>query len=605
MNIHAGIIPASLAADNGDPRTQTGMTDSNGPAAPAPATNVPAESKPNRMPIVLPRKLGKPTAVTSIAVLITGLAIVIGVVGYTLLPLLGVALMRRRTSPNRKMDYAITTVPQPLRLVLQPEYRLVRGLDGNLRFANEKPDTAPPDILDAVPRGLNYATGHGRATAGVVDFLVIVEVEAFVDSIGMVKAVNINLVICLAALIISIDTASVWDGHDIVEVTGKMMNQASSVVSYRREALAKLSFGRWPADVETYIVSQIAEAVANSVPSLPPFKDQQLFQEPNKFMPRRQLEFTRAYHSLAFEKLKTLFLKIQLCMTQQQNLEILQTGLDCIAPYLLMHQDLERKWRKRLYDVCPDKGQVRNVIERWRKLELPEYDWDPVHNNLLRNLQNRLAQGQSSIYNDINTEGMLESFWMRILYAVRGGEEEVFRGLPFQSTRLFGLGAICGLADCSDKDRLDELAPVDSMQSPPEDQNYAYNYEPISDHGPGCGLEASTSQPRPQPVFFDFLGVEDTTREATPELAPRWGHSHDDRDPHTDNRFGNEQHRPPSGHVGFVGGSGMHPDTPTGNIKRPCDSSLHGQTSTSNIGVADSPRPYTRFKMSGEYLDPT
>ncbi|TPX29994.1 hypothetical protein SeLEV6574_g08655, partial [Synchytrium endobioticum] len=109
MNIHAGIIPASLAADNGDPRTQTGMTDSNGPAAPAPATNVPAESKPNRMPIVLPRKLGKPTAVTSIAVLITGLAIVIGVVGYTLLPLLGVALMRRRTSPNRKMDYAITT----------------------------------------------------------------------------------------------------------------------------------------------------------------------------------------------------------------------------------------------------------------------------------------------------------------------------------------------------------------------------------------------------------------------------------------------------------------------------------------------------------------
>ncbi|TPX29970.1 hypothetical protein SeLEV6574_g08664, partial [Synchytrium endobioticum] len=119
----------------------------------------------------------------------------------------------------------------------------------------------------------------------------------------MVKAVNINLVICLAALIISIDTASVWDGHDIVEVTGKMMNQASSVVSYRREALAKLSFGRWPADVETYIVSQIAEAVANSVPSLPPFKEQQLFQEPNMFMPRRQLEFTRAYHSLAFEKL--------------------------------------------------------------------------------------------------------------------------------------------------------------------------------------------------------------------------------------------------------------------------------------------------------------
>ncbi|TPX38492.1 hypothetical protein SeMB42_g06715 [Synchytrium endobioticum] len=155
------------------------------------------------------------------------------------------------------------------------------------------------------------------------------------------------------------------------------------------------------------------------------------------------------------------------------------------------------------------------------------------------------------------------------------------------------------------QDRLDELAPADSMQLPPEDQSYAYNYEPISDHGFGCGLEASTSQPRPQPDFIDFLGVNHMTREATPELVPRLWHSHDDRDPYTDHRFGNEEHRPPSGPVGFDGGSSMHPGPSTDNIWRPCDSSLHGHQSTSNIGVADSPRPYTRFKMSGEYLDPT
>ncbi|TPX30630.1 hypothetical protein SeLEV6574_g08599, partial [Synchytrium endobioticum] len=300
----------------------------------------------------------------------------------------------------------------------------------------------------------------------------------------MVKAVNINLVICLAALIISIDTASVWDGHDIVEVTGKMMNQASSVVK-NRKVLKNVSFGRRPADVETYIVTHIMQAVANFVPSLPPFQDQQLFQEPNQSMPRPQLEFTRAYHSLAFEKLKTLFLKIQLCMTQQQNLEILQTGLDCVATFLLMHQDLEGKWRKRLYKLCSDNGHDRRIIERWRKLELPEYDWDPVHNNLLRNLQNRLAQGQSSIYNDINTEGMLESFWMRILYAVRWLIAQIRSdSRPFAFTEKQLLEEPNASMP---QDRLDELAPADSMQSPPEDQNYAYNYEPISDHGPGCG----------------------------------------------------------------------------------------------------------------------
>ncbi|TPX39639.1 hypothetical protein SeLEV6574_g07086 [Synchytrium endobioticum] len=442
----------------------------------------------------------------------------------------------------------------------------------------------------------------------------------------MVKAVNINLVICLAALIISIETAPVWDDLAIMKATEIMIQGGRSVVSNRRSALTKLSFGRWPADVEIYIVSQIAEAVANSVPSLPPFKHQQLFQEPNKLMPRRQLEFTRAYHSLAFEKLKTLFLKIQFCMTQQQNLEILQTGLDCIAPYLLMHQDLERKWRERLFKLCSDNGQDRRIIQCWRELVLPGYVWESVPNNLLPNLLNQLAQGQSPIYNDVNTGGILDSLWMRILKSVRYQMQIIGQGLPLDLQTALDPTSHVAIAQIrSDsrpfaftekqlleepnasmpQDRLDELALVDSMQSPPEDQNYAYNYEPISDHGRGCGLEASTSQPRPQPVLIDFLGVKDMTREATPELAPRWGHSHDDRDPHTDNRFGNEQHRPPSGHVGFVGGSGMHPDTPTGNIKRPCDSSLHGQTSTSNIGVADSPRPYTRFKMSGEYLDPT
>ncbi|TPX39297.1 hypothetical protein SeLEV6574_g07315, partial [Synchytrium endobioticum] len=417
----------------------------------------------------------------------------------------------------------------------------------------------------------------------------------------MVKAVNINLVIFLAALIISIETTPEWDNRAIMEETGKMLTTARSVVSYRKEALAKLSFGRWHADVESSIIDQIADAVSKPVPSFPLLNDQELFQEPNGRMSLSQLLFTRAYHSLVFEKLKTLFLKIQLRIAQQQNSEILKTRLDCVATFLLMHQNLERKWR----EVFPENGHARYVIQRWRDLELPEYDWGPVHNNLLPNLLNQLALyiGQSSIYNDVNTGGMFDRFRMRIRRSVLGLIAQIMADLqPFAFTE----EQLLEESNASTpQDRLDELAPADSMQLPPEDQSYAYNYEPISDHGFGCGLEASTSQPRPQPVFFDFLGVNHMTREATPELVPRLWHSHDDRDPYTDHRFGNEEHRPPSGPVGFDGGSSMHPGPSTDNIWRPCDSSLHGHQSTSNIGVADSPRPYTRFKMSGEYLDPT
>ncbi|TPX40528.1 hypothetical protein SeLEV6574_g06566, partial [Synchytrium endobioticum] len=149
------------------------------------------------------------------------------------------------------------------------------------------------------------------------------------------------------------------------------------------------------------------------------------------------------------------------------------------------------------------------------------------------------------------------------------------------------------------------LGSIRSMQFLPEGQNFAYNYEPISDLGPGCGLEASTSQPRPQPVLIDFLGVADMTWEAIPERAPRFGQSPDDRDPLSDNRYSSELHRPPSDHVVYVGGSSMHPGPSTGYIRRPCDLSRHGHQTPSNIGVANSPQLYTRVKLFGQWLDST
>ncbi|TPX46334.1 hypothetical protein SeLEV6574_g03274 [Synchytrium endobioticum] len=419
----------------------------------------------------------------------------------------------------------------------------------------------------------------------------------------MLKAANINLVIFLAALIISIETATDWEDLTILATTGKMVDTARSTVKNRSRDVGRTSLDS--ISKAQYIIDQIADAVSKPVPSFPLLNDQELFQEPNKRMSPSQLLFTRAYHSLVFEKLKTLFYKIQPQIAQEQNSKILKTGLVCVATYLRMHQDLERKWRERVFKLFSENGHARHVIERWRELELPEeeYDWDPLHNNLVPNLQNRLAQGQSPIYNDVTTGGTSDSFRMRILNAICELIAQIradSRPFAFTEEQLLEEPNAS-----TPQDRLDELAPADSMQLPPEDQSYAYNYEPISDHGFGYGLEASTSQPRSQPDFIDFLGVKDMTREATPELVPRLWHSHDDRDPYTDHRFGNEEHRPPSGHVGFDGGSSMPPGPSTDNIWRPCDSSLHGHQSTSNIGVADSSQQYTRFKMSGEYLDPS
>ncbi|TPX48665.1 hypothetical protein SeMB42_g02908 [Synchytrium endobioticum] len=54
------------------------------------------------------------------------------------------------------------------------------------------------------------------------------------SSITMVKVVNINLVILLAAIIISIETAPVWDDLAIMRETKIMIQGGRSVVKCRR-----------------------------------------------------------------------------------------------------------------------------------------------------------------------------------------------------------------------------------------------------------------------------------------------------------------------------------------------------------------------------------
>ncbi|TPX35622.1 hypothetical protein SeLEV6574_g08159, partial [Synchytrium endobioticum] len=519
----------------------------------------------------------------------------------------------------------------------------------------------------------------------------------------MVKSFNNNLVIILTALITTIGAAPEWDDDAIMKVTRRMVQSAAGIIHHRQRDVNKPIQAHNLADVESYTGAQIAGVVSKSIPSPSPFSTEQLFQEPNVSTPIIQLLFTRAYHSLVFEKLKTLFMKIQLF--NEHNSEILKKGLDSIASYLLRHHDLERKWRERLIELSTKTGLNRPLFSKWRKLELPAYDWERVH-NIRQPTFHQIAQDQSPICDDFTSE-MLYSLRRRMQDVVRARtsikrrrlplnrqtdldptsyvvtliaqirsisrqflftEEQLlenpdasmppvqlqltraYHSLVFEELKTLFMTISYHLGAHENKGRLEQalavvggalkmhqnlgrkygeildriqdkgirwhrklelpeydwprLDRIIRMQSPPEYQNYAYNDEPIADHGPGCGLEASTSQPGPsvvarlkQPVLIDFLGIADTTGEATPELAPRWGHSHDDRDPLTDDRFSNELRRPPGVHVGFVGGRIMHPDTSTGNIKRPCDSSLHGHQTTSNIRVADSPQRYTRFKL--------
>ncbi|TPX36398.1 hypothetical protein SeLEV6574_g08070 [Synchytrium endobioticum] len=520
----------------------------------------------------------------------------------------------------------------------------------------------------------------------------------------MVKSINIILVIILTALITTIGAAPEWDDDAIMNVARKMIKCAAGVVNKRTAALGNPFLGcmhDW--SDQTYIGAQIAGIVSKSIPPFSPFQNQQLFQEPIESMRTSQVHFTRAYHSLVFEKLKTLFMKIELCIAELLNSE---KKLNRVATYLLMHHDLEERCRQLL------RRRSENC-SKWRELELPHYDWGHVRTVLLPTLLNQLAQSQSPICNDVTPAGMLECFQMRVQNVIEGRKEEVRRGLPFNLravldptsyvatliaqirsdsrpfafteeqlleepkasmlqdqlhlTRVYHRLVVetlktlvimiknnlrahehkvkleQALAEVECAQRMHQnlesaykqihqkthnrsigrrrklklpvngLAPLDSTQSTREAQNYAYNDQPVFNHGPGSGLEASTGQPGPwmvervtredsvakqpqrvgihddpkQQVLIDFPGVADMTWKAAPG---NHGHSHDDRDALTDDRYSSELHRPPSGHVGFVGESSMLPGPSADNIRRAGDSSLHGLTTTSNTRVAGSPQ---------------
>ncbi|TPX30504.1 hypothetical protein SeMB42_g07912 [Synchytrium endobioticum] len=244
----------------------------------------------------------------------------------------------------------------------------------------------------------------------------------------MVKSFNINLVIIMTALMTTIGTAPVWDDDAIVAAARRMLMKGCSVVRQRQRDVNRPGLGEsyGQSGLESYISARIAKAVSKSIPSLSPFTEQEILQEPNESMRLSQVHFIRAYHSLVFERLRTLFEKIHNRITKQSNSEILQTGLDCVAPYLLRHQDLERKWRERLNEFCTEKRLDRRQFGKWRKLELPAYDWEHVHNILPTFHQ----IAQSPICDGATTRKMLQRFLMRIQNVVGARTRIKRKGVP-------------------------------------------------------------------------------------------------------------------------------------------------------------------------------
>ncbi|TPX34096.1 hypothetical protein SeLEV6574_g08319 [Synchytrium endobioticum] len=242
----------------------------------------------------------------------------------------------------------------------------------------------------------------------------------------MVKFLNINLVIIVTALITTIGTAPVWDDKVIKKAVQKMQQSASDIVGHRkRDVPAKSVESKLTTE---YIINEMTKAVFHSVPLFSPFSKEQLFQEPHVTTPEIQVLFTRAYHSLVFERLKTLLLKI-VCHASEP---FLTNELLRVSPHLLLSYDLGHKCAQRLETAGVPHNMHWAVVRQWRVLELPLYNywWDCVRSMLLPALT-QPAQGQLQIRNDATAGEIFENLRKCVQNVIASRNMDVTRGLPF------------------------------------------------------------------------------------------------------------------------------------------------------------------------------
>ncbi|TPX35379.1 hypothetical protein SeLEV6574_g08196 [Synchytrium endobioticum] len=251
----------------------------------------------------------------------------------------------------------------------------------------------------------------------------------------MVKFLNINLVIIVTALITTIGTAPVWDDEAIKKAVQKMRKSAVDAIYHReRDVAAKSVRSRLSTE---YIKDEITKAVFNSVPLFSPFKERQLFQEPGGSTPEMQVLFTSAYHSLVFERLVTLLLKI----VRHASEPFLTNELLRVSSCVLRSYDLEHKCAQRFQTPDVPHNLHGAVLHQWSRLELPLYDywleprlydnwWDYVRSIPLPTLEPP-ASHQFEISNDATAGEILENLRKRVQNVIASRNMDVTRGLPF------------------------------------------------------------------------------------------------------------------------------------------------------------------------------
>ncbi|TPX49315.1 hypothetical protein SeLEV6574_g01540 [Synchytrium endobioticum] len=196
----------------------------------------------------------------------------------------------------------------------------------------------------------------------------------------MAKFTNISTLVCLAAVIILLTSARAAPaGDDNATTKARKAMQVHTTVTVRERHHAK-GF-TFPTHIRTHqdLACFVSEKIASMrIPLESPYTVDQLRSIPDKSMSKVQVDFTRAYHSLFFEKMKKLFRQIELTMMELRNSELLKPELDKVALELLRHYDLEGMYRKHIQQYYP----VVRRIYSCKELELPNYDWERLRNKL-------------------------------------------------------------------------------------------------------------------------------------------------------------------------------------------------------------------------------
>ncbi|TPX52738.1 hypothetical protein SeMB42_g01215 [Synchytrium endobioticum] len=160
----------------------------------------------------------------------------------------------------------------------------------------------------------------------------------------MLTSMNINVVLYVTTVIFIFRLAQgapIPDDANIKAMIVDMQRKATNEAYNRRSGIYTALTGRHVTDIP----NTIKMIVSSAIPEFSPYTEAQMLKKPDKEkLTDIQMKFTRSYHALVFEKLKTVFIKLQLpCHdgTHKGKDPLRSAGLDMVWNALLKHYALE------------------------------------------------------------------------------------------------------------------------------------------------------------------------------------------------------------------------------------------------------------------------